>query len=240
MGKVIMSGIVSELTAPVSGTPLSTYAEGSIVKINEYGNPVEFFVGKHDYESELNGTGRTLLVRKNCYYSNATTGQPLVRWSDSGENQYASSTLSIRLNNTSTGYPQGISSTLWAKIPTTKYRIIEGGGSNTVITDEAKIFALSLTELGKTHTYATVLGTALSIADKLQAVYLDDSLKTGGTTTRVVQWTRTAENSDAETAYAIDDDGTVARRSTAQYQGARPCFTLPSTTKINKNGQVIE
>ena len=30
-----MSGIVPGLTKPVSGTPLSTYSEGSIIKINE-------------------------------------------------------------------------------------------------------------------------------------------------------------------------------------------------------------
>ena len=35
MGRVIMSGIVPGLTNPVTGTPLSTYAEGSIIKINE-------------------------------------------------------------------------------------------------------------------------------------------------------------------------------------------------------------
>ena len=30
-----MSGIVPGLTKPVTGTPLSTYAEGSIITINE-------------------------------------------------------------------------------------------------------------------------------------------------------------------------------------------------------------
>ena len=34
-----MSGIVPGLTKPVSGTPLSTYTAGSIIKINENGLP---------------------------------------------------------------------------------------------------------------------------------------------------------------------------------------------------------
>ncbi len=55
MGKVIMSGIVPELSKPVTTASLSTFAEGSIVKINESGSPVEFYVAKHDYESALNG-----------------------------------------------------------------------------------------------------------------------------------------------------------------------------------------
>lgn len=39
MGRIIMSGIVPGLTKPVSGTPLSTYIEGSIIKINENSLP---------------------------------------------------------------------------------------------------------------------------------------------------------------------------------------------------------
>ena len=34
-----MSGIVPGLTKPVAGTPLSAYAEGSIIKINENSLP---------------------------------------------------------------------------------------------------------------------------------------------------------------------------------------------------------
>lgn len=59
MGKVIMSGIVPEMTVPETGTPLSTYAEGSIIKINENGSPVEFYVAKQDYEPTLNGGGQS-------------------------------------------------------------------------------------------------------------------------------------------------------------------------------------
>ena len=39
MGRIIMSGIVPGLTKPVTGTPLSDYAEGSIIKINENSLP---------------------------------------------------------------------------------------------------------------------------------------------------------------------------------------------------------
>ena len=39
---------------------LKNKTPGNIVKINENNSPIEFYVAKHDYESELNGTGRTL------------------------------------------------------------------------------------------------------------------------------------------------------------------------------------
>ena len=56
-------------TRGLIGAPvrLSDMEEGALVKLKESGSPVEFYVAKHDYESELNGSGRTLLVRKDCY-----------------------------------------------------------------------------------------------------------------------------------------------------------------------------
>ena len=48
-------------------TPIAALDEGSIIKINENGSPVEFYIAKHNYESALNGLGRTLVVRKDCY-----------------------------------------------------------------------------------------------------------------------------------------------------------------------------
>ena len=40
-----------------TGTMLSDFEEGALVKLNENGSPVEFYVTKHDYEPDLNGAG---------------------------------------------------------------------------------------------------------------------------------------------------------------------------------------
>lgn len=45
-------------------TTLDNTSVGSVVKLKEDGVLVDFYVAKHDYESGLNGVGRTLLVRK--------------------------------------------------------------------------------------------------------------------------------------------------------------------------------
>lgn len=50
-----------------SGTAIGDLDEGAIIKLNESGAPVEFYVAKHDYEPDLNGAGRTLVVRKDVY-----------------------------------------------------------------------------------------------------------------------------------------------------------------------------
>lgn len=65
-GKTLIGG--TAFTVPFSkGIPLNTITPGAILYLNENGSPVPFYVCKHDYESGLNGAGRTLLVRKDCY-----------------------------------------------------------------------------------------------------------------------------------------------------------------------------
>ena len=46
---------------------LSEISEGEIIKLKENGSLVDFYVAKHNYESGLNGEGRTLLVRKDIH-----------------------------------------------------------------------------------------------------------------------------------------------------------------------------
>lgn len=46
---------------------LGSKAEGSIIKLKENGVLVEFYIAKQNYESGLNGAGRVLVVRKDCY-----------------------------------------------------------------------------------------------------------------------------------------------------------------------------
>ena len=45
---------------PVVGTSIVNLDEGAIITLNENASPVEFYVAKQDYESGLNGAGRTL------------------------------------------------------------------------------------------------------------------------------------------------------------------------------------
>ena len=45
---------------PEISTSLGNLDEGAIITLNESGNPVEFYLAKQDYESGLNGAGRTL------------------------------------------------------------------------------------------------------------------------------------------------------------------------------------
>lgn len=68
---------------------LSNIPEGKTVLMDEGSNVVEFIVAKHGYESELNGVGRTFLIRKRY--------PTLMNW-DSSWSAYAQSDINTWLN----------------------------------------------------------------------------------------------------------------------------------------------
>lgn len=200
-------------------TTLGNKSVGSIVKLKENGVLVDFYVAKHDYENGLNGSGRTLVVRKDCYDTR--------QWHTSNVNAYATSAIDTWLNST---YKNLLDADIRGVIGTTKIKYTPGNGNTTVGTLERAIFLLSVTELGKTASYANTEGTALSIASSLQIAYLNGSA--------VVQWTRSPFTNYTHYAYCLSTDGGVGRDYCNNTCGSRPAFTLPSTLSVSDDGSV--
>lgn len=200
-------------------TTLGNKSVGSIVKLKENGVLVDFYVAKHDYENGLNGSGRTLVVRKDCYDTR--------QWHTSNVNAYATSAIDTWLNST---YKNLLDADIRGVIGTTKIKYTPGNGNTTVGTLERAIFLLSVTELGKTASYANTEGTALSIASSLQIAYLNGSA--------VVQWTRSPYTYYTYYAYCLDTNGNVSDYSCSNTYGSRPAFTLPSTLSVSDDGSV--
>lgn len=199
---------------------ISTLAVGSIIKLNESGSPVEFYVCKHDYESELNGMGRTLVVRKDRYDTR--------QWHSSNVNAYASSAIDSWLNST---YKNLLDADIRGVIGTTKIKYTPGNGNNTVGTLERAIFLLSATELNRSASWFNVEGTALEIASSLQIAH--------GNGSAVVQWTRSPHTDDTYGAVCLYTDGYVRSGSCISTYGSHPAFTLPSTTLVDDSGNVV-
>lgn len=200
-------------------TTLGNKSVGSIVKLKENGVLVDFYVAKHDYENGLNGSGRTLVVRKDCYDTR--------QWHTSNVNAYATSAIDTWLNNT---YKNLLDADIRGVIGTTKIKYTPGNGNTTVGTLERAIFLLSVTELGKTASYANTEGTALSIASSLQIAYLNGSA--------VVQWTRSPSTYNTNYAYCLVTNGDVDYGGCSNTYGSRPAFTLPSTLSVSDDGSV--
>ena len=224
MGHAMVVG-GARASAPVVGIRLGDIAEGQLVKLLENGTAVEFYVAKHDYESGLNGAGRTLLVRKDCYDTRA--------WHSSNVNAWASCTLRSWLNG---DYLNLLDEDIRGVIGTTKYYYTPGNGTTSVTTRSDAVFQLSVKELGKTDIYANAEGTALPIASTLQIAYRNGSA--------VIQWTRSPRKNVTNYAFYLDASGGVYANGCAGTGGSRPAFTLPSGALFDEetmlfNGKVV-
>ena len=189
--------------------------------INENGSPVEFYIAKHDYESSLNGSGRTLVVRKDTYDDRV--------WDSGDVNAYASSDLDSWLNVT---YKNMLDADIRSLIGTTKIRYTPGNVNYTVGTLERAIFALSLTELGQFHPYANTEGSALPIASTLRIAYRNGSATT--------QWTRSPYTRlPSRTAWGLGSGGGILNYYCNLSRGSRPAFTLPSNAGVGDGNLIL-
>lgn len=166
-----------------------------------------FFLAKHNYEPTLNGQGRELVVRKDCYEE--------ITWGNSNM-YYPSSILNSWGNST---YFNLFSQKVKGLIGTTKFPVYASSEF------AAAVFYLSATEYGFTDFPVAVEGSALPIASQLRIALLNGSA-TG-------HWTRSFANRNM--VYMVNSVGQRVGAYRDEQHGARPCFTLPADTLIDSN-----
>lgn len=190
-------------------TALKEMAVGSLVKLHEKGLPVEFYVAKHDYESERNGAGRTLLVRKE------TCG--LMLWHNADLNLYAGSDVDVWLNG---AYLDTLDKWLLKHVGETKIPYVIGNNVNRDTELLRSVFLLSLTEFGFTNANVNETGTALPTAGDLTvALYMGAAAH---------QWTRSPyQNAATNVAYVTSAGAANNAACTNESIYVRPAFTVP-------------
>lgn len=211
MGRVTVAGGNPGMKAPVTGIALGTIAEGQLVKIKENGFPIEFYVAKHDYEPALNGSGRTLLVRKEAYNDVIWGAEP-------NYNAYAKSNIDAVANGS---YKETLDQDTLSAIGATKFYYTVGNGNSAVTTLLRAIFTLSATELGGSG--GNTEGAVLPTASILKTLSPSQATRSPVPTNRTMFY-----------AYYYTDGLNTAD----VYQNPfplRPCFTLPSTSTFDKN-----
>ena len=199
-------------------TTLGNKSTGSIIKLKENGTLVDFYVAKHDYESSLNGAGRTLVVRKDTYDDRV--------WDNGNVNAYASSDLDSWFNST---YKNMLDADIRSLIGTTKIRYTPGNGNNTVGTLERAVFALSATELGQSASWFNVEGSALPIASTLRIAYRNGSATT--------QWTRSPDTGNSNRVWVVYSDGDCDGWGCSRTYGVRPALVLNSSLLVSYEGE---
>ena len=212
-GKTLIGG--TAFTVPFSkGIPLSTITPGAILYLNENGSPVPFYVCKHDYESGLNGAGRTLLVRKDCYDK---------RIFDSSSKIFAGSSIDTWLNGT---WIKLLTLDVQSAAGTTKIYYYDGSNKKAVTT--RAVFLLSTAEFGYSN-YADTDGEPLDSAVRklLSTAYY------GGNS--VGQWTRTPATWTQKDVYVIMPVDYSTHMPCNDSYGVRPAFTIPSTFPVIQN-----
>lgn len=182
---------------------------GSIVKINENGNPVEYYIACHNYESRLNGDGLALLVRKLCGDDVAFS---------TGANSYIGGTLDDYLNST---FFSRFDGSVRGKIALTEFYYTPGNGVGTMTTLQRRVFQLSSTEYGLSVGNVNAEGTALPIADTLRSV-------------QHAQWTRTPYLYNNSYVISVTaSGGSKYNTSATELYGSRPAFCLPERTAFD-------
>lgn len=206
-------------TKPNSGyTMLRDMAVSSTVKIVENGTPVEFYVAKHNYEADLNGAGRTLLVRKNVI-GNAV-------FDAAGLGRYATSPINTYLENM---YKKLFSEDVQLAMGSTTFYYTPGNNDYTMTTLTRSVFLLSAREWG---------GTSNSNASynhegtPIGAAFIDSDS---------AYWTRTVSTRHYSLAQFITYSNSKAYVENSDCKASkplRPAFTLPDTTLFRTDGTI--
>ena len=240
MGKVIMSGIVPLLKAPVTGVLASSLAVGSTVKLMEGGTAVEYLVvnqgipsNSNLYDSSCDGTW---LLRKDIHSNR--------QWAYSNDNVYTRSAINTWLNGT---FFNTLGSAEQAAVKQVKIPYCTGGGDTTINSGanglSVKAFLLGVYEVGwTTSDYSLfnvdgakleyfISGTGTAAKDKRTA-------KLNG---RDQQWmTRTPVGDGNGAEFVVTSSGSYDTGLSKTSDGVRPALVLPSNALFDETTKLLK
>ena len=241
MGKVIMSGIVPPLVAPVTGILASELAVGSSVYLMENGVAVEYLIvnqgkpsGSSLYDDSCDGLW---LLRKDIYENRA--------WHSAYTNSYRYSSIHTYLNGT---FLSMLGSIEQAVIKQVKIPYVNGTGTSGSVASgtnglSTKVFLLGGHEVGFTSSVNKnfpVDGATLSyfiIGDTTSAREKRISKLNGSATN---WWLRTCFKMDDQQSWCINQEGSANTGSCPYTYGIRPSIVLPSNALFDPNTLILK
>lgn len=244
MGRVIMSGIVPTLKAPVTGIQAGTLAVGSVVKLMEGGAAVEYLVVNQGipsnsslYDASCDGTW---LLRKDIHSER--------QWNTSNVNIYETSAINTWLNG---DFFSSLGSVEQATIKQVKIPYRAGGGDGGTNQSGAngwscKVFLLGGYELGWTTSdngYFPVDGAKLSYfesgtgtsANNKRIAYLNGSVADW--------WLRSPNTRNSYSVWFVGSDdinGSYYHGNAPLSYGIRPTLILPKTALFDETTMLLK
>ena len=206
---------------PKAGTMLMNIPEGNIIKISEDGQPIEFYVAKHNYQSDLNGEGRTLIARKEY----ATTMRFTNPEAGIGWPNFGTSDVNTWLDGT---YINRFNPIVIQLIGSTKiYYRTRSNGARPDSHDE-QLWIPSCAELS-------------SDIPSWASEYEGELLPIANTLLTPNQLLRSAADQNPNRLYCVDSSKSFEMKPpNGCYGGVRPYFTLPNTVRVHSDGNLIE
>ncbi len=241
MGRVIMSGIVPTLKAPVTGVLASSLAVGSTVKLMEGGAAVEYLVVNQGipensslYDASCDGTW---LLRKDIHSNRV--------WIISNVSKYESSAINTWLNG---DFFNSLGSAEQAAIKQVKIPYRQNGGSGG--TDQSgasgllcKIFLLGGYEVGfatSDSRYFPVDGAKLS--------YFESGIGTSAKNKRIAYlngaaadwWLRSQNIHYSTDAWRVIVNGIFGSSAISHSYGIRPALVLSGNALFDKTTMLLK
>lgn len=197
---------------------LSDVSEGDVVWVIEGDTPAEYYVAKHNYESGLNGTGKTLLLRKEVH--------SLQPWDSAKSTVFETSSIFQYLNST---FKNTLDPDVRNAITPVKFYCTIGGGNNSVSTITGSIFLASATEMGidSTPSRFNAEGTEFPVANTLRPFDAYNYVYNA--------WTRSPTISKGNVSAITQNYSgftNVNLQGVTENLCIRPCFALPSTFNV--------
>lgn len=240
MGRVIMSGIVPLLKAPVTGMLASSLAVGSTVKLMEGGVAVEYLVVNQGipsnsslYDSSCDGTW---LLRKDIHSER--------QWAYSNDNVYTRSAINTWLNGT---FFNTLGSAEQAAVKQVKIPYCTGGGDTTINSGanglSVKVFLLGCYEVGWTtsdYSLFNVDGAKLEYFISGTGTAADNK-RTAKLNGRDQQWmTRTPVGDGNGAEFVVTSSGRYDTGLSKTSDGVRPALVLPSTALFDEATMLLK
>lgn len=239
MGRVIMSGIVPTLKAPVTGVLASSLAVGSTVKLMEGGTAVEYLVVNQGIPSNSNlydaSCDGTWLLRKYIHSER--------QWNTSNVNKYESSAINTWLNGE---FFNALGSVEQAAIKQVKIPYRAGGGSGG--TDQSganglscKVFLLSGYEVGWTTSDSSYFPVDGAKLDYFAASFGGNSKRVANFNGSAAIWLlRSPDTGNTARVWNVLSDGDYSYDNASYWHGIRPTLVLPSNAVFDETTMILK
>lgn len=223
---------------PKAGTPVSSLAVGTLIKINENGAPVEYMVVNQGLPSAMYDTScdGCWVLRKDIAENRA--------W-DSSDSNYKNSDIQAYLNGS---WVSRYSAGVLSQIKQVKIPYVNGTGSGGSVASGAnglscKIFLLSGYELGWTtsdNSYFPRDGAKLSYFSSGTGSAANNKRIANYNGSAALWWLRSPYTRYTDFVWRVFFDGSYGHLGCGGTCGVRPALVLPSTALVDQDLNLIE